>query len=200
MTGDVYNKDYTGYQLQRSPMRKLVRRVYLRHTLKYVKGKTIDFGCGIGELLTLLPAGSLGLEVNETTVNYCRGIGLEVQLYHPECDNYAFIGLEAGEFNTFVMSHVLEHLEKPAEIMRTILHSCGRMGIERFILIVPGLKGFMHDCTHKKFIDSRYLEEHELYDVCGYRILKHEYFPVNVPWAGNFFTHNESLFIYDRTL
>ena len=41
-------------------------------------GPTLDYGCGAGELLELLPAGSEGAEVNREAVEYCRSKGLRV--------------------------------------------------------------------------------------------------------------------------
>ena len=49
------------YQLDRSPLRKLLRRPYLRAAAGFVEGAAVDLGCGVGELLSRLPAGSMGL-------------------------------------------------------------------------------------------------------------------------------------------
>lgn len=194
-----YDESYTNYQARRSRLRKLIRRLYLRHTLRYVKGKTIDFGCGIGELLERLPHGSVGFEVNEATVRYCTTRGLTVRLYDPGIDGYRFSGVPAGVFTTFVMSHVLEHLDDPGGVLRTVLGSCSRLGIQRIIIIVPGLKGFRFDKTHKTFVDRDFFETNRLEDVLGYRIADANCFPFPCSWMGNFFTYNELTVVYDRT-
>lgn len=195
----IYDQVYTDYQLKRSWLRKAIRRLYLRHTAKQVKGKSIDFGCGIGELLAMLPSGSLGLEVNEATVRYCKERGLPVKAYDPVSDGYRFSGLPAGVFTTFIMAHVLEHLDGPAGALRTVLGSCSRLGIERVVIVVPGLKGFRHDKTHQTFIDRRFFIN-DLCEVSGYRITASNYFPFPFSWAGNYFLHNELTVIYDRTI
>ena len=61
-----FDAGYAGEQLRRSkqPLRKVVKGFYLRSVLSLLNGPTIDYGCGAGQLLALLPAGSLGLEVN----------------------------------------------------------------------------------------------------------------------------------------
>lgn len=194
----TYDKDYTEYQHNRSWLRKRIRRIYLRHVLLYVKGKTIDLGCGVGELLTMLPSGSVGFEINEATVRYCRGMGLPVTLYDPFSDGYRFSGVSAGAFTTVVMAHVLEHLDDSAIVLRTILQSCFRLGIERVIIIVPGPKGFRYDKTHRTFINRQFFTDHVLDEVAGYRITTANHFPLPFHWVGNFFAHNELTVVYER--
>jgi hypothetical protein len=79
-----------------------------------------------------------------------------------------------------------------------LLQSCQRLGIERIIVVVPGLKGFHHDKTHRTFINKHYVEARGLNDCNGYLISKTEYFPFSTSWMGNFFAHNETVLIYDR--
>ena len=76
-----FDQRYTDYQSERSALRKQVRRIYLRSAASQLHGPVLDFGCGVGELLEKLPAGSLGLEYNLATVAHCRGKGLEVEAY-----------------------------------------------------------------------------------------------------------------------
>ena len=64
-----YGQHYTEYQLKkRSLFRHLTRKLYLSASLRMIQGRTIDFGCGVGELLQKLPVGSIGLEINKTTI------------------------------------------------------------------------------------------------------------------------------------
>ena len=74
----AYDKRYADYQANRSALRKLVRRAYLRSAEDLLQGATLDFGCGICELLERLPDGSVGLEYNKQTVKYCNERGLRV--------------------------------------------------------------------------------------------------------------------------
>lgn len=196
--GASYNEEYTRCQAERSVLRRLVRRFYLRHTLRYVGGKAVDFGCGVGSLLTLLPPGSIGYEINEATVRHCRERGLDVRLYRPEVDRYRFEDCRRGEFSTFIMVHVLEHLELPQDVLRTVMGSCLRLGIGRVIVVVPGRKGFRHDETHRTFVDRDYIDSHGMRELEGYRIVHEGYFPIPLSRAGSFFTHNEYMMVYDR--
>ncbi|HEY0708378.1 MAG TPA: methionine biosynthesis protein MetW, partial [Polyangia bacterium] len=86
---ETYDQRYTAYQSDRSFARKWVRGFYLRSAAALLKGPTIDFGCGVGELLTRLPKGSVGLEINPATVEHCRGRGLDVVLYDADGDDWA---------------------------------------------------------------------------------------------------------------
>ena len=63
MSGTLDDR-YTKYQTDRSAIRKLVRRGYLRSARNKLCGATSDLGCGVGELLASLPEGSMGLEYN----------------------------------------------------------------------------------------------------------------------------------------
>jgi len=197
-----YDQPYLNREVKTSLLRKLLcSHLYLARTLSYVKGATIDFGRGAGLLLARLPQGSIGLEINEASVRYCRDAGLDVRLYDPAADNYTFrtLNLEYGKYGTLVMSHVLEHLEDPNGAFRRILSSCSALGIERVILVVPGLKGFRSDgIRHKTFVDEEYLTEHSLWKVATYSVTKKEYFPFPCSWAGRHFTYNELRVIWDR--
>ena len=192
-----YNQDYTDYQLHRSSVRRFIRGSYIRHTASFVHGKAIDFGCGVGDLLKMLPSGSIGLEINKATVDYCRSIGLNVRYYDLAQDAYRFTFLEAGVFSTFIISHVLEHLDNSDQVLRTILSSGVRLGIKRVILVVPGEKGFAYDKTHRTFIDRAYLRSNNLQNLHGYTIALMRNYPFNVAWVGKYFTHNELLVVFD---
>lgn len=64
-----FDERYTSYQTDRAPLRKLVRKIYLRSAQSLLRGPTLDFGCGVGELLGRLPEGSRGWS---TTVQRLR--------------------------------------------------------------------------------------------------------------------------------
>ena len=192
-----YGQEYTNRQVNRSSLRKFARRLYLRHVQKYVSGATVDFGCGTGEMLRRLPAGSVGLEINAISVAYCRTRGLPAYLYDPEKDDYALSMLIPGVYQTFVMLHVLEHLDRANDVLARILSSCNWLGIKRAIIVVPGEKGFAFDRTHRTFIDGKYIIDHNLETIGVYGISKMKYFPFNSSRIGRYITHNELVIIYD---
>lgn len=194
----MFDSDYLEYQLNRNPIRKFIRHFYLNNVLKYVLGKTVDLGCGAGELLGKLPTGSIGLEINPAAVKHCCNNGLEAILYNPEQDNYSFSEIPEGEFNTLIFSHVLEHLDHPENVLKKILQSCERLKLKRVIIIVPGLKGFKYDSTHKNYINRAYLQEHQLEKIGNFTVTQLQYFPFNHEIVGTWFTHNEMMVIYDH--
>jgi hypothetical protein len=67
-----FDDRYTRYQSDRSALRKFVRKLYLKRAASQLRGRTLDFGCGVGELLAWLPPGSRGVEYNRATVDHCR--------------------------------------------------------------------------------------------------------------------------------
>jgi len=197
MDSKLYDSDYMLYQMERGFFRRFIRGFYLDNILKYVNGRAIDFGCGIGALLARLPEGSIGLEINKSSVDYCRNIGLNAKLYDPDADKYQFNELVCNEYKTFIMIHVLEHLDNPVQILGLIAESCKRLGVKKVIIAVPGLKGFSCDKTHNTHIDLSFLKHNNLTSISGYSIAKTEYFPINKDWAGKYFAHNELIVIYE---
>ncbi len=190
---------YTEYQLKkRSRMRQVVREIYLNVTLRLLKGRTIDFGCGTGELLRKLPPGSLGLEINQTTIEYCKKEGLNVRYYDPLEDKYMLSGFVPGEFESLVLSHVLEHIKNPAQILLSLLNAARRLDIKRVVVIVPGKKGFTSDPTHRTYIGPGFFEKNKLKNVEGFGITMQRYFPINLSLIGILFTHHELQVVYDR--
>jgi len=207
----TYNRQYTAYQLKKkSFLRARVREYYLNAARALLKGPapagptsegpTIDFGCGTGELLTKLPAGSLGLDINPVTVDHCLSEKLNVRLYDPEEDQYKLSFIEPGRFDSLIVSHVLEHLKHPDAILRSLLSACGRLGIRRCVVVVPGKKGFAFDSTHITHMNRAFFKTNRLMDVEGLHVIKIGYFPVNIQWLENYFTHHELQVVYDREL
>ena len=195
-----FDQTYATEQLRRSrhPLRRLIKHFYLENILRNVRGATIDFGCGAGQLLRRLPAGSIGLEVNASLVAALRTEGLDVAPYDPEQDQLRLEGLQVGRYRTFVMAHVLEHIDDSAAALRQIFQSCARLGVERVIIIVPGAKGFDSDATHKTFVNRRYVQQHHLLNCEGYAMKSIGYFPGNWEWIGRYFVFHEFFIVYDR--
>ncbi len=193
----LYGESYVRYQTKkRSWLRQLVRSAYLREVLKHVTGPAIDFGCGTGELLELLPKGSMGLEINPAAVKFCREKGLNVVQYDTEIDAHAFSFCKPGAYSALILSHVLEHLDEPDKALQTMIRSCARLGIGSIVVVVPGKKGFAFDRTHRTFVSELYLKQHALWHGDHFRMVKRYYFPVNLSWFGNAYAFNEMHVLY----
>lgn len=190
---------YTKYLLDRGGIKILLHRlIYINHTLKYIEGPTIDFGCGVGTYLKYLPAGSIGYDINPSNVEECRRIGLDARIYDPVSDGYGFKDISPGQFVTFFMSHVLEHIDNAAIVFRRIIDSLNRLGIKKILIKVPGKKGFSFDETHRTFIGKSFFTENRLAEYNGYSLSLMKYFPFNLEVCNKIFTHNELIAMYDR--
>ncbi len=197
-TEKLYSQEYFEYLQNRGPFRKLIRKIYLHDIRKFCLGKTIDFGCGVGELLGMLTKDSIGFEVNRNAADFCKSKGLKVELYDPEKDNYRFDMIAKGIYTSFTMNHVLEHIENSHEVIKKIVESCNRLEIKRIVFTVPGYKGFRLDKTHRTFIDGKYFADNGLLDNKYYKIKLCKYFPVNWAKFGRYFTHNELRLVFDK--
>lgn len=195
----AFDEHYTEYQSGRSPLRKLVRRAYLASARRRLRGTVLDFGCGVGELLATLPPGSMGLEYNEATVAHCRAKGLDVGWYDGTQDDWNLSAVPEGRrFDSMVVSHVLEHLQAPAGILRKLLQSAQRIGIRRVLVIVPGRAGFRIDRTHVTFVDRAYLRDPAIVAGTEWRVVSTRHFPCNVRAIGDWFPHHELQALFER--
>lgn len=192
-----FGSDYTAYQVNRSWIRRKLRTIFLNRAASLCEGRALDFGCGIGELLRMLGKGSVGLEVNPHTVEYCRNAGLPVTLYEPEKDAYTLDCVAAGQFDTLIVSHVLEHLDRPDLILRTLFASARRIGVRRVVVIVPGPAGYASDRTHKTFIDRSYLDARVMAGLDGIHLAKLQYFPFPHKIFGELFKYNEMIAVFN---
>ncbi|WP_157768434.1 methionine biosynthesis protein MetW [Xanthomonas citri] len=192
-----FDERYTSYQADRAPLRKLVRKLYLRSAQSLLRGPTLDFGCGVGELLGRLPVGSRGLEYNDATVAYCRSRGLLVDHYDGFADDWQLSVIpDSIRFESMVVSHVLEHLEAPATIFSKLARAAHRLGVQRLLVIVPGKAGFRSDPTHMTFIDAEFLSRPELLVETGFKLKRSRYFPLDQRWLGDWLTHHEMQALY----
>ena len=190
---------YTEYQLRRSWLRRQVRRAYLVSAARKLTGPTLDFGCGVGELLSRLPAGSMGVEYNPASVALCRARGLDVVSYDGFADDWSLSTLPPDrEFTSLVISHVLEHLEQPEEVLHRLLVAATGFGVGRVLVIVPGRAGYKIDRTHVTFVDAQKLAKPGVVAGTGFEMTAAGYFPGNWRRVGDWFPHHELQVLYTR--
>lgn len=198
MQDEEFGRAYARSQIdrQRNPFRKLIKSFYITRIMQHVDGPTIDLGCGAGQILEHLPAGSLGIEVNSYLIEDLTRRGLRV-MPALECQSGFNLGfLNPNEFRTLVLSHVLEHFDNADQVLRSLLHDCANLGISTVIIVVPGEIGFRSDPTHKTFVDMNYLRSHEMIDCEGFQISHYSYFPGNLQLIGKFFVYSELMVVY----
>ena len=195
-----FDASYASEQLRRSrhPLRRLIKGFYLRSALSQVQGPTIDYGCGAGQLLALLPAGSLGLEVNPHLVAAHTQAGLSIQQWSADEQGFDLAGLDDRGFRTLIISHVLEHLPNPTASFSRLLRACERLGVARVVAVVPGSRGFASDTTHLTFIDSHYLVNNGWDRLPGYKLSKQRFFPLPREAGGGVYVYNEMQLVFDQ--
>lgn len=191
-----FNSYYANLQLKRSLFRKYIRHFfYLKNIIKLNKGKAIDFGCSTGELLKLLPGGSIGLDIDKTAIRYCLSQNLNAKVYAPSKDKYKFSFLKK-DYQTLIMNHVLEHLPNTAKTMNDIFLNATELGIIRLIIIVPGEKGFESDKNHLTFIDKNFFAK---LPKNAYRMTYQKYYPFNTRYFGKYSRYQELVIVFDKS-
>lgn len=164
---------YFAYLAGRSWKGKLYREHWLYPKVaRHLKGKVLDVGCGIGDMLTFL-GDATGVDVNPQAVSYCKSRGLTALTM--EIDVLPFA---AASFDSILLDNVIEHIDAPLPLLgeiRRVLHASGRL-----IIGVPGSKGFRRDPDHKVFYDKRSLDA--CLSVAGFEPVTHFHTPFPSRW------------------
>ena len=146
------SKEYYNYLSERSFYGLIYRNFWLYPKLnKYLTGKALDIGCGIGDFLKYRK-NTTGVDVNNHLVKYCKKNNLNA--IHMEPDMLPF---KDETFESAIMDNVLEHIIDPKPILseaRRVLQSKGRL-----IIGVPGSLGYKFDDDHKVFYSRNNLIE-----------------------------------------
>ncbi len=141
------NEDYYEYLKQRSRFGLRYRRYWLYPRLcRYVNGRALDVGCGIGDFLSFRP-GTVGVDINPSTVEWCQRQGLDAHLMLPD-----HLPFDDETFDSVVLDNVMEHLSSPELLLREIrrvLRPCGTA-----VVGVPGKRGYASDPDHKVYYDE----------------------------------------------
>ena len=141
------SEEYFEYLKERSRLSWLYGRYVLYPRLcRYLDGKTLDVGCGIGDLLSHRIE-TVGVDINPAAVEWCHFRGLDAHQMSPN-----EIPFHDARFNSAILDNVLEHLADPAELLIEI----GRVLRPRSSLVVgvPGRRGYASDSDHKIFYDE----------------------------------------------
>jgi len=141
MTSD---EQYFRYLKTRSQLALLYRRWWLYPRLaRRLRGRTLDIGCGVGDLLAYRP-NTVGVDVNSYAVRHCRALGLDAHQMQPDVLPFA-----DGSFDSAVLDNVLEHIVFPNPLLaevRRVVRADGTL-----IVGVPGIRGWKCDADHKVF-------------------------------------------------
>lgn len=146
------NENYLEYLNTRSFLAKVYRNtiLYPRHKW-FLNGRVLDVGCGIGDFL-INRKNTVGIDINEAIVNYCKNKGLNVHLFQN-----GIFPFENKYFDGIIMDNVIEHIDDPENIIKEIIRVSKTNA--HIIIGVPGLKGYKADSDHKKYYDEKKLAE-----------------------------------------
>jgi SAM-dependent methyltransferase len=141
---------YFEYLKSRSLVAHVYRQFFLYPVLcRHLKGRVIDVGCGIGDMLAFRP-NTVGADINPHTVAHCRERGLPAVAMEPHR-----LPFDDQEFDSAVLDNVLEHIGDPRPLLREVARVLKPEGI--VLVGVPGERGFASDNDHKVFYDERAL-------------------------------------------
>lgn len=147
---DAIQRRYHEYLRSRSSMGYLYRKLVLYPKIqKYVAGKCLDFGCGIGDFLRFNRT-AIGCDINPYNVQYCTSMGYNCALITNGKTQF-----DAEFFETILIDNVIEHVSSHGDVMNEAYRLCAPKG--NIIIGVPGLRGYSSDDDHKVFYDEESL-------------------------------------------
>lgn len=197
---EEFGRNYAIIQIarQQNPVRKLIKSFYVSRVLKHVSGPSVDLGCGAGQILERLPAGSVGIELNPFLLESLNQRGLRAIPAVESPDRLNLSGLKPNQYRTLILSHVLEHFENADQVLRSLLHDCKQLCISKVIVVVPGETGYKSDLTHKTLVNLNYLKVHNLMSCEGFKMIHSSYFPGDAKFIGKLFVYHELMVVYQN--
>jgi SAM-dependent methyltransferase len=112
--------------------------------------------------------GSVGVDVNQFNVEFCRWRGLEAHLMP-----YDQLPFDTASFDSLLLDNVLEHISDPVPLLNEIKRVMRPDGY--LVIAVPGLYGQLCDSDHKFYYNEASLTE--LAGSLGFTIEKFLYTP-----------------------
>lgn len=140
----IYPDNYYSYQMEKSihPIARWAKHRLDRAKFAWITrgmharvASYLDVGCGDGRYLQMMigqgadPARTHGVELDEAAVKAARALGLNVLQSRIEDAR----GLESGSYDLITMFHVIEHVERPDEViarLRSLLRVGGILALE----------------------------------------------------------------------
>jgi SAM-dependent methyltransferase len=168
------HQQYLAYLRGRSALGAFYRRHWLYPRLaRRLRGKCLDIGCGIGDMLLFRPQ-TIGVDINPGAVQACRERGAQAHVMEP--DRFSF---DSFTFDSALMDNVLEHIAEP----RPLLVEVGRVLCPggHLLVGVPGRRGWASDPDHKVFYDEDSLRE--CVSAAGFNLMESFHTPL---WRASF--------------
>lgn len=166
---------YYNYLKERSKIGLWYRKLWLYPQIcKHIRGRVLDIGCGIGDLLDYKPT-TIGVDINPLLVEHCIKRGHRV--LNMSDDQLPF---KRETFSSAFLDNVLEHIEKPERLIREIHRVLDEGGV--LIVGVPCEKGYSSDPDHKIFYEKSNLRD--VFESRGFAEMSTRIMPLNIPILG----------------
>jgi SAM-dependent methyltransferase len=122
-TADYFKKwNYADRPLGKFSMYWFARRYYANLVREFAPrgGKLLELGSGLGDLLSLLQDDfdSVGIDLIDSAVERTQEIAPRAQAYVQSADDLS--RFERGAFSAVVALHLVEHLERPDDVIRQV--------------------------------------------------------------------------------
>lgn len=145
----------------------------------------LDLGCNAGDLTRVIAARALevvGVDHNEDVISRAKKASEASNLTFHHTDALTFLRSTEKRFDTLILSHILEHLDDPAEFLRDHKDHFEQIYIElpdfdknylNHFRLEVGSKLVYTDDDHVREFDRDELRD--LLESCGIRIVEVEY-------------------------
>lgn len=150
------------------------RRVILNLLSRYHNPSLLlDLGCGTGLILSQLPSGSVGLDINPYAVEMAKRHAPQAELVIGDAEN---VPVRDGVFSTIICTEVLEHLPNHERALQEIRRTLTAKG--RLIGSVPRktplwfFRFMSSTCPRTEPFHNQYTIEQVKRFFAGYKILK----------------------------
>jgi len=162
----------------------------LKVVLPYIRGKVLDFGCGVGLLVRYLSSEEcyIGVDIDQKSIDTAKNLNPQRVFFVVDRENFFWKVNKYGPFNTIVMLAVLEYLEEPEKVLLKLRKLLSNSGYAYIVLTTPHpISNNIHNFGSKiGFFSKKANEQHrKLYDyktmgkVCfntGMKIIKYRRF------------------------
>jgi 2-polyprenyl-3-methyl-5-hydroxy-6-metoxy-1,4-benzoquinol methylase len=140
LLGELYNSNYFSSDLKNMAEKHNILKI-VEGRLGPLKGKKLlDIGSGTGEYLQAASEAGMavtGIDVDESLTGHLRkkhGFEMVTGLF--DADTFP-----RGSFDVIVLSHVIEHLQRPAELLAAVRVALKPGGV--FVMCTPNADSFM---------------------------------------------------------
>jgi len=98
-----------------------------RNYWKYLQGKVLEFGCGLGQNIYLNKDKAIGLDISNFCKKECEKKGIQIIQDSKKIKN--------NSFDSILACHVLEHMENPVGTLKEFYRILKETG--RLVLVLP---------------------------------------------------------------